>query len=75
MEIAEALTLRAEAQREVHQLRARITADAHRQEGTEPTEDAAELLAEAEGALDEMEVWTTRINRIEPPSTWVPTAR
>ena len=63
MKIAEALTLRAAAQRRVEQLRSRITANARFQEGEEPAEDAADLLAEADQVLDELEKWISRINR------------
>ncbi|WP_432561833.1 DIP1984 family protein [Kineococcus sp. SYSU DK003] len=46
MEIAGALTERADAQRRVEQLRSRITANARHQEGEEPAGDAAALLVE-----------------------------
>jgi hypothetical protein len=61
--LAEALSLRADATRRVEQLRTRIVANARFQEGEEPTEDAAALLAEAGAVLDELEDLIRRINR------------
>ena len=63
MKVAEALALRADATRRVEQLRTRIVANARFQEGEEPTEDAAALLAEAGAVLDELEDLIRRINR------------
>jgi hypothetical protein len=63
MKLGEALALRADASRRVQQLQARILASARFQEGEEPAEDAAALLAEAALALDELEQLITRINR------------
>lgn len=63
MKLAEALSLRADATRRVEQLRTRIVANARFQEGEEPTEDAAALLAEAGAVLDELEGLIRRINR------------
>lgn len=63
MKVAEALSVRADAQRKVEQLRSRIAANARYQEGEEPAEDAAALLAEAERVLSELESWISRINR------------
>ncbi|TNC25745.1 DIP1984 family protein [Amycolatopsis alkalitolerans] len=63
MRLAEALALRADAARRVEQLRARIVGNARFQEGEEPTEDAAALLAEADATLDELQVLIRRINR------------
>ena len=63
MKLAEALALRADATRRVAQLRTRIVANARFQEGEEPSEDAAALLAEAGAALDELEGLIRRINR------------
>ncbi|WP_449407614.1 DIP1984 family protein [Microbacterium maritypicum] len=54
MRLAEALTARADLQRRIEQLRARITANARYQEGEEPAEDASALLVEAEEALAEL---------------------
>ena len=63
MKIAEALSIRADAQRRVEQLRSRIAANARYQEGEEPAEDSTELLTEAEQVLTELESWIRRINR------------
>src|SRR5579875_1608696 len=52
VKLAEALSLRASALRRIEQLRARIASSARYQEGEEPAEDAAALLAEVDGVLD-----------------------
>lgn len=62
MKLAEALAERADAVRRVTQLRARIVGSARYQEGETPPENAAELLAEAERVLDELEALIRRIN-------------
>jgi len=62
MKIAEALTARADLQRRIEQLRARITANARYQEGEEPAEDAAALLDEAEKDLARLRELIRRIN-------------
>lgn len=75
MKLAEALALRADAQKRFEQLRSRIQASARFQEGEEPPEDATALLAEADGVLGELEDLIRRINRtnagvaIEPGTT------
>jgi hypothetical protein len=63
VKLAEGLALRADAARRVEQLRSRIVGSARYQEGEEPPEDAAVLLAEAGAALDELEILIRRINR------------
>jgi hypothetical protein len=63
MKLAEGLALRADTARRVERLRSRIAASARYQEGEEPPEDAAALLAEAAAALDDLEVLIRRINR------------
>lgn len=63
MKLAEALSLRADALRRIEQLRTRIVSNARYQEGEEPAEDAAALLAEVEGVLGEYEILIRRINR------------
>ena len=63
MKLAEALSLRTDATRRVEQLRSRIIANARYQEGEEPAEDAAALLAEADAVLSELEDLIRRINR------------
>lgn len=62
MKLAEALTARADLQRRIEQLRARITANARYQEGEEPAEDAAALIAEADTALEQLRQLIRRIN-------------
>src|SRR4051795_6382541 len=47
VKLAEALSLRSDAQKRLAQLQARATASARYQEGEEPAEDAADLLAQA----------------------------
>jgi hypothetical protein len=62
VKLAEALALRAYATRRIEQLRTRIVANARFQEGEEPAEDAAALLAEASAVLDQLEDMIRRIN-------------
>src|SRR5262245_30135911 len=63
MKLAEALALRADAQKRFEQLRVRAQASARYQEGEEPAEDAAALLQEAADVLRELEDLIRRINR------------
>ena len=63
MKLAEALALRADAARRVEHLRSRTVANARFQEGEEPTEDAAALLAEAGTVLSQLEDLIRRINK------------
>nr|WP_202524285.1 DIP1984 family protein [Kitasatospora sp. SID7827] len=60
--MAEALAERAAATRQVEQLRARVVGSARHQEGEEPAENAAEVLAEADRTLDQLELLIRRIN-------------
>jgi hypothetical protein len=62
MRLAEALAARADLQRRIEQLRARIAANARYQEGEDPAENAVALLAEADAALDELRELIRRIN-------------
>lgn len=62
MKLAEALTARADLQRRIEQLRARITANARYQEGEEPAEDAAALLVQADDDLLLLRDLIRRIN-------------
>jgi hypothetical protein len=62
VKLAEALALRAYGTRRIEQLRTRIVANARFQEGEEPAEDAAALLAEASAVLDQLEDMIRRIN-------------
>ncbi len=68
MKLAEGLAQRADASRRVEQLRARAVRSARFQEGEEPAEDAAALLAQADGVLDELESLIRRINRTNAAS-------
>ncbi|MER5866264.1 DIP1984 family protein [Kitasatospora sp. NPDC002040] len=63
MKLAEALAERAAASRRVEQLRARVIGSARYQEGEEPAENAAEILAQAGEVLDELERLIRQINR------------
>lgn len=63
MKLAEALALRAEATRRIEQLRGRIVANARYQEGEEPSEDAASLLAQTGESCAQLESLIRRINR------------
>lgn len=69
MKLAEVLSLRANAQRRIEQLRTRIANNARYQEGEEPTEDAAVLLVEADETLHEFEALIGRINRTNAATT------
>ena len=62
MKLAEALALRAEAARRIEQLRGRIVDNARYQEGEEPAEDAARLLAQSSQACAELESLIRQIN-------------
>ncbi|WP_311258946.1 DIP1984 family protein [Microbacterium sp. WCS2018Hpa-9] len=62
MKLAEALTARADLQRRIEQLRARITANARYQEGEEPAEDAAALIVQADADLLLLRDLIRRIN-------------
>ena len=62
MRLAEALTARADLQRRIEQLRARITANARYQEGEESAEDASALLVEADAVLVQLRDLIRRIN-------------
>jgi hypothetical protein len=63
MKLAEALALRSDANKRFEQLRSRAQANARYQEGEAPAENAAELLAEADRVLTELEDLVRRINR------------
>jgi hypothetical protein len=63
MKLAEALALRAEAVRRIEQLRGRIVDNARYQEGEEPAEDAAALLAQTGQVCADLESLIRRINR------------
>jgi hypothetical protein len=63
MKLAEALSLRSDAQKRLAQLHARAAASARYQEGEDPAEDAVALLADARAVIDEIEDLIRRINR------------
>jgi hypothetical protein len=63
MKLAEALALRSDAQKRSAQLESRAIASARYQEGEQPSESAADLLAEARAVTDEVEALVRRINR------------
>jgi hypothetical protein len=63
MKLAEALLLRADLQKKLASLRERVVANAVIQEGDTPHEDPNKLMAEAFGAMDELEDLVSRINK------------
>jgi hypothetical protein len=63
MKLAEALALRSDAQKRLAQLQARAVASARYQEGENPPESAADLLAEARSVVGEIENLVRIINR------------
>ena len=63
MKLAEALTLRSDAQKRFEQLRARSKSNARYQEGEKPAEDAKALVAEAMEVLTELERLIRQINK------------
>lgn len=63
MKLAEALALRADAQKRLAQLTTRAVANARYQEGEPPAEDAVRLHREAQAAVTEIETLVRRINR------------
>jgi oligoendopeptidase F len=69
MKIAEALTERKALQEKVARLRARLTANARVQEGDEPAERPAALLAEVADAAAALETLIVRINRTNLTAT------
>ena len=62
MKLAEALQERADLNCRIQQLQQRLTNNALVQEGETPAEDPAELLAELDGCVGELERLITRIN-------------
>jgi hypothetical protein len=63
MKLAEALIRRADAQKRIAQLRQRLNSSAMVQEGIEPPEDPARLLAELDRALAELTTLIKQINK------------
>ena len=68
MKLAEALTLRADCQRRLEQLKQRLLRNAKVQEGDEPAEDPNALLAEFEQASEQLLSLIRRINRTNAES-------
>lgn len=62
MKLAEALTLRADIQKRVMQLKSRLNVNAKVQEGEKPAESPDTLLKELDALLAEMEELMVRIN-------------
>jgi len=63
MKLAEALLLRADSQKRIEQLKARLLRNAKTQEGEAPTEDPQSLLSELESVADQLVDLIKRINR------------
>ena len=72
MKLAEALALRADAQKRLAQVTARAVSNARYQEGEPPVEDAAQLHDEAPAVVDEIEGLVRRINRTNARSELEP---
>jgi len=62
MKLAEALTLRADLQKRIQQIRSRLQNNAKVQEGEEPAEDPKELMKELDDLTAQLEDLITRIN-------------
>jgi hypothetical protein len=69
LKLAEALANRADLQRRVEQMRARLQKSALVQEGESPPEDPQELLEEMERLVSELEGYVRRINRTNLSAT------
>ncbi|MBV9924866.1 MAG: DIP1984 family protein [Acidobacteria bacterium] len=63
MKLAEALILRADCQKRLEQLKARVIRNAKVQEGDQPAEEPQALLAEAERVSRELADLVKRVNR------------
>jgi hypothetical protein len=71
MKLAEALILRADAQKRIQQLRERLARSARVQEGEQPTENPQELLDELGRALETLRDMVKRINRTNAVTLFV----
>lgn len=69
MKLAEALVLRADYQKRLEQLKFRLIRSAKVQEGDEPAENPARLLAELEEVANQLAEMIRRINRTNSVST------
>src|SRR5438477_13071703 len=74
MKLGEALTLRSQLQTRIEQLRGRLKASALVQEGEQPPEDPASLLAEFDDLATQLERLVTQINHTTSPRSF-PTVR
>ena len=63
MKLAEALQERADLNRKIGQLTARLEANARVQDGEKPTEDPVSLLSELDACVARLEELTVRINK------------
>src|SRR6185295_13740475 len=63
MKLAEALILRADSQKRIEQLKARLLRSAKVQEGEDPAEDPKSLLTELESVADQLVDLIKRINK------------
>ena len=63
MKLAEALQERADLNRKIGQLTARLEANARVQDGEKPTEDPVSLLSELDACIARLEELTVRINK------------
>lgn len=70
MKLAEALALRADAQKRLEQLKQRLLRNAKVQAGDKPGEDPARLLTEFEAAATELTSLVQRINKTNAASTF-----
>jgi hypothetical protein len=70
MKLAEALILRADAQKRIQQLRERLARSARVQEGEELAENPQELLDELERTLETLRGMVKRINRTNSATTF-----
>src|SRR6185436_9860541 len=69
MKLAEALVLRADSQKRLEQLKFRLVRSAKVQEGDEPAENPARLIAEFEEVATQLSDLIRRINRTNSSST------
>ena len=70
MKLAEALAERSDCQIEIEQIKGRLVRIARVQEGEQPTEDSAELLAEAERVFARLLELISVINRTNSQTTF-----
>lgn len=72
MKIAEALSIRADCNKRIAQIKKRIIDNARIQEGEEPSENPSELLAKHSALVAELEVLIRRINRTNTATEFEP---